>query len=58
MKRFSIFPEPRGWFAMNIDVFERAWYGLHEVAPQDIDEFRVRLERMKAALAVTKETAA
>jgi len=57
-RKARTFGEARGWFAMNVEAFERAWYGLHEVAPQDIDEFRARLERMKTTLALPKETAA
>lgn len=51
-------PETRGLFGTNIAAFERAWYGLHGVVEQDVDEFRDRLEQMKTILAAPKETAA
>jgi hypothetical protein len=57
-RKARAFPEARNLFAANIVAFERAWYGLHAVAQQDIDEFRDRLERMKTTLAPPKEVAA
>ena len=57
-RKARAFPEVRGLFVANIAAFERAWYGLHAVTPPDIDEFRARLERMKAALAPANEAAA
>jgi len=36
-------------FAVNVAVFERAWYGMHDVSGDDAGEFRERLERMKMA---------
>jgi hypothetical protein len=44
-------PEGALDFAGNVAVFERAWYGLHTVGHEEIDEFRRRADRMKAALA-------
>ncbi len=46
-RKARAFPEMRGLFAGNIAAFERAWYGLHDVAPDDVGEFRSRNERMK-----------
>ena len=57
-RKARAFPQVRGLFAANIAAFERAWYGLHAVAPPDIDEFRDRLDRMKATLRAPEEAAA
>lgn len=40
-------PEVAGLFSQNSRVFERAWYGDHEVSPQIINVFRENLQRMK-----------
>ncbi len=50
-KRGRQFPEARGLFDTNVAVFERAWYGTHEVSPGDVDEFRGRAEQMKRLVA-------
>ena len=50
--------EARDLFAANVAAFERVWYGLRDVTQQDADEFRSRLERMRAVLAAPKEAAA
>jgi hypothetical protein len=57
-RKARAFPEARGLFGANIAAFERAWYGLHAVAGEDVDAFRGRMERMKATLAAPKEAAA
>ncbi len=61
-RRARDFPEARELFAANVAAFERAWYGMHEVAVEDTGEFRNRLEQMKAqmkvVLATPKEAAA
>lgn len=49
-RRARAFPEARALFAANVAAFERAWYGIHEVAAGDTDEFRNRMERMKAQM--------
>jgi hypothetical protein len=36
-------------FSANVTVFERAWYGMHEVTAGDIELFRNRVNEMKAA---------
>ncbi len=43
--------EARGLFTANIVAFERAWYGMHEVAGEDIAEFRRRTDEMKRVAA-------
>ena len=57
-RKARAFPEARGLFAANVAAFERAWYGMHEVAAGDTDEFRNRMERMKAVLGAPQEAAA
>lgn len=34
-------------FDRNVTSFERAWYGLHEVAADDVSDFRRRMDEMK-----------
>ena len=43
--------DARALFAGNVTAFERAWYGLHEVAADDIAAFRGRMDEMKRAAA-------
>jgi hypothetical protein len=50
--------EARGLFSQNIAAFERAWYGLHEVAADDVVMFRERNRRMKTLLARAETVAA
>lgn len=50
-RRAREFPEARALFAVNVASFERAWYGKHSVAAEDIDAFRQRLQQIKAAMA-------
>jgi hypothetical protein len=49
-RRGRTFPEARALFGANVAVFERAWYGLRDVAMEEIDEFRDRAARMKSIL--------
>jgi hypothetical protein len=57
-RRAREFAEARGLFSQNIAAFERAWYGLHEVAEGDVELFRERNGRMKALLAQPEAVAA
>jgi hypothetical protein len=50
-RRAREFAEARGLFSQNIAACERAWYGLHEVAADDVETFRGRNGRMKTLLA-------
>jgi len=50
--------EARGLFSQNIAAFERAWYGLHEVAADDVEMFRQRNGRMKTLLTKPEAVAA
>jgi len=57
-RRARGFAEARGLFSQNIAAFERAWYGLHEVAASDVEMFRERNGRMKTLLAGPEAVAA
>jgi hypothetical protein len=57
-RRARAFAEARGLFSQNIAAFERAWYGLHEVAADDVATFRERNGRMKTLLAQPEAVAA
>jgi hypothetical protein len=52
------FAEARELFALNIAVFERAWYGQHEVSADDAAEFQRRIESIKRALGAPREAVA
>jgi hypothetical protein len=56
-RRTRAFPEVRTLFAVNIAIFERTWYGMHEVTPAGISDFRERVGRMKATLAAQEVAA-
>ncbi len=49
-RRLRTFPEARALFGANVTAFERAWDGLHEVALDEIGEFRSRIRQMKSML--------
>ena len=57
-RRARAFAEARGLFSQNLAAFERAWYGLHEVAAEDVELFRERNGRMKTLLARPEGVAA
>ncbi|HXB72472.1 MAG TPA: DUF4129 domain-containing protein [Candidatus Acidoferrales bacterium] len=57
-RKARTFPEARGLFAANMIAFERAWYGLHAVAAEDVDAFRGRVQHMKGTLLPPNEAAA
>jgi len=50
-RRARAFPGARERFTENIASFERAWYGLHDVAPEEFAHFRRRMDEMKAEAA-------
>ena len=56
-RRARTFPEACGLFGANVAAFERAWYGMHEVADDQIADYRGRMDRMKAVLAVEEVAA-
>ncbi len=49
-RRARGYPDARKLFSANTAAFERAWYGMHEVRPEEIGAFRGRIEDMKAKL--------
>jgi Domain of unknown function (DUF4129) len=50
-RKARAFAEARELFGRNVAAFEKAWYGLHEVGAEDVDEFRRRIEGMKEEMA-------
>jgi hypothetical protein len=52
------FAEARQLFGLNVAVFERAWYGQHQVSAEDAGEFRERIESIKCGLAAPQGAAA
>jgi len=54
-RRTRALPDARRLFAANVDAFERAWYGMHEVPPDTLGEFRERLGAMKPILTPVRE---
>jgi hypothetical protein len=47
-RRAHALPEVSGMFSQNVSVFERAWYGLHDVTPDMLQQFSGNVERMRA----------
>jgi hypothetical protein len=47
-RRGHSFPELLSVFGQNISVFERIWYGMHEVNPDSVNQFALNVERMKS----------
>ena len=58
LRRRARVPEASRLFGANMLAFERAWYGLHEVAAEDAAQFRERVQAIKAALAPATGAAA
>ena len=50
LRRGHSFPEVRAAFGENVAVFERIWYGLHEVSLELVNEFAAKVERIKGEL--------
>ena len=48
-RRAHSFPNLISVFGDNISVFERIWYGMHEVNRELVDRFAANVERIKAA---------
>ncbi len=48
-RRAHSIPELRSVFAENVSVFDRIWYGLHEVNDSLVNEFAANVERIKTA---------
>jgi len=47
-RRTRALPELRGAFAENVGIFDRVWYGMHEVSRELLGHFQANLERIKA----------
>ena len=47
-RRSHALPEVMGLFAQNVSVFDRVWYGLHEVNQEILQHFAQNVERIKA----------
>ena len=50
-RKARAFPEACSLFAAGIVSFEGAWYGTHDVTPDDLEQMRERLQRMKTVIA-------
>ena len=48
-RRGHALPQLVSLFGENVPIFERVWYGRHEVSPELVGEFSGRVERMRAA---------
>jgi hypothetical protein len=48
-RRAYVLPHVSGVFTENVSVFERVWYGLHDVTPEMLQHFSGNVERMKGA---------
>jgi hypothetical protein len=47
-RRAHSLPALLGAFGQNVSVFDRSWYGLHEIDSELVSEFAANLERMRA----------
>ena len=47
-RRAHVLPDLLSVFGENVFVFDRIWYGLHEVNNQIVDQFAANVERIKA----------
>ena len=48
-RRGHVLAAALGLFSENLSVFERVWYGLHEVTPEMLRDFAGNVQRMKSA---------
>jgi hypothetical protein len=46
-RRGHVFPDLLSLFAENVSVFDRAWYGLHEVTADAISRFEANVESIR-----------
>ena len=56
-RKARAFPEACSLFAAGIVSFEGAWYGTHDVTPDDLEQMRERLQRMKIVIAAPERAA-
>jgi hypothetical protein len=47
-RRARALPDLQAAFAENVGIFDRVWYGLHEVTEERLQRFQLNLERIKA----------
>jgi hypothetical protein len=47
LRRARALPEVQKAFSQNVAIFDRVWYGLHEVNLERVEEFRSNLERIR-----------
>jgi hypothetical protein len=47
-RRSHALPELPVLFSQNVTLFERVWYGLHEVTPEMLEQFAAKVESIKA----------
>jgi len=47
-RRARALPELQAAFAENVGIFDRVWYGLHEVTQEALQRFQINLEKIKA----------
>ena len=47
-RRARALPDLQAAFAENVNIFDRVWYGLHEVTQEALQRFQINLERIKA----------
>ena len=48
-RRARALPELQAAFAENVGIFDRVWYGLHEVTQEALQRFQINLEKIKAS---------
>jgi hypothetical protein len=49
LRRAHAFPALRGCFGENVSVFDRIWYGLHEVNAELVNQFAANVEKIRSA---------
>jgi hypothetical protein len=49
VRRAHAVPELTGLFSANVSIFDRAWYGRHDVTVEGLESFAANVSRMKAA---------
>src|SRR6266516_1167906 len=47
-RRARALPELQAAFAENVGIFDRVWYGLHDVTQEALQRFQINLEKIKA----------
>jgi len=47
-RRARALPDLQAAFAENVGIFDRVWYGLHEVTQEALERFQINLETIKA----------